>query len=82
MEVPSVFKGIEIEEILEEIPERLVRFKIDYGCQVYRIKSENNMYFIVARSYRIGNNKWADGQDKVFNMNLEYDSIIADSRST
>lgn len=78
MDVPTILNGVEIRELINHIPENLQQYKIEYGYKIFEIKSGEKYYYIVAGSYRIGKNRWL-AEDRVSNMNLEYDSIIATS---
>lgn len=78
LDLPNILKGIEIRELTERIPEKLIHYKNDLEFKIFEIKSENNIFYIVAGNYRIGKNKWLN-EDRIVNLNLEYDEIITTS---
>jgi hypothetical protein len=78
IDIPTLLSGIEITELINNIPEKFQQFKTDQGYKIFQLKSNEKNYYIVAGSYRIGKNKWV-AEDRVLNMNLGYDSIIATS---
>jgi hypothetical protein len=78
IDIPTVLNGIELRELINNIPEQLQQFKTNFGYRVFEIKTNRKYHYIVAGSYRIGKNTWI-AEDRVLNMKLEYDSIIATS---
>ncbi len=78
LDLPVFLQGIEIKEIKENIPQKLLRYRTDLGYKVFEIQSENNLFYVVAGNYRIGKNKWLT-EDRIINMNLEYVEILATS---
>lgn len=78
IDIPNFFHGMIIKEIEKDIPEKLQHFKKELGFKIFEIESEGKSYYISAGNYRIGKNKWIS-EDRITNMNLEYDDIIATS---
>lgn len=78
LDLPNVLRGITITELTERMPEKLIHYKKDLGFKIFKIKSEEHAFYIVAGSYRIGKNRWLN-EDRIVNLNLEYDEIIAKS---
>jgi hypothetical protein len=78
IDIPTTLQGIEIKELLDNIPDELLSYKLNLGYKIFELKSRNRAYYIVAGSYRVGKNKWIN-QDRILNMNLEYDTIITTS---
>ncbi|RQO77095.1 hypothetical protein DBR40_10550 [Pedobacter sp. KBW01] len=78
LDLPNILKGIEIGELTRCIPKKLIHYRKDLGFKIFEIKSENNIFYVVAGNYRIGKNKWLI-EDRVINSNLEYDEILAKS---
>lgn len=78
LDIPNVLNGIEITELIDNIPVKLQHYKMDLGFKIFEIKSENNLFYIVAGNYRVGKNSWLN-EDRIANMNLEYDEIISTS---
>ncbi len=78
LDIPNIMEIIIINEIDSNIPLKLQYTKTKLGYKIFEIKSDGNTYYIAAGSYRIGKNKWIS-EDRVQNMNLEYDEIIATS---
>ncbi len=78
IDIPAILNGIEIRELINQIPEKFQSYKNEQGYKVFEIKSGEKYYYIVAANYRIGKNKWV-AEDRVSNMSLEYDIIIATS---
>ncbi|RQO30406.1 hypothetical protein DBR32_12620 [Taibaiella sp. KBW10] len=54
LDLPNILKGIEIRELNEGIPEKLIHYKKDLGFKIFEIKSENNIFYVVTGNYRIG----------------------------
>jgi len=78
LDIPTLLHGVEIKELTDAIPEKLRHFKSDLGYKIFEVKSDKKVYYIVAGSYRVGKNTWVN-EDRVLNMNLEYDSILGAS---
>lgn len=78
IDIPTILNGVEIRELIDKVPEKFQQYKTEQGYKIIEIKSNSRCYYIVAGSYRIGKNKWI-AEDRISNMNLEYDSIIATS---
>lgn len=78
IDIPDTLNGIEINELTYDIPEKYLKYKTIFNFKIFEIKSNETYYYIVAGGYRIGKNKWI-AEDRISNMNLEYDSIIATS---
>lgn len=78
LDIPSVMNGIYIHQIECNIPEKLQYYKNELNYKVFEINSDGKLYYIVAGSYRIGKSAW-DLEDRIQNMYLEYDEIIATS---
>lgn len=79
LDIPSTMRNLEIRELIDNIPEKFIRYKT-HNYKVFELKSDEGLFYIVAGSYRIGKNTWLN-QDRIFNMGmgLEYDSIIETS---
>ncbi|MFD2601549.1 hypothetical protein [Flavobacterium suzhouense] len=76
LDIPWTMSNIEIRQLIEAIPEKFAHYK---GYEkVFEFKCNEGIYYIVANSYKIGTNTWIN-ENRVFNMRLEYDSIIKTS---
>jgi hypothetical protein len=78
LDIPNIFNGLTITELTERIPSKFDHYKNNLNFRVFEIKSNQNLFYIVAGSYVIGKNRWIS-EDRVSNMSLEYDEIIATS---
>lgn len=79
LDIPSILPGVIIHQIENSIPKKLRHYRNKPGYKIFEITSENNQYYIVAGSYRVGKSRWLS-EDRIQNMNLEYDEIIATSQ--
>jgi hypothetical protein len=77
LDLPSILRGIEINELKENIPEKFNHYSILKGYKVFEIKSDKT-YFIVAANYLVGKNNWVN-EDRMLNPTLEYDEILTTS---
>lgn len=76
LDLPNKIPNIFLQEITVNIPERLKSY--NSGYRVFEIVSEGKSYYVVAGNYLIGTNRWI-GKDRVWDMALKYDVILAAS---
>ncbi|WP_299466261.1 hypothetical protein [uncultured Microscilla sp.] len=75
LDIPNILSGIELGEVKDNIPEKFKRYVKEHKYKVFEIKSEQNIYHIVAGGYSIGKNTW-DIEDRISNMHLKHDEIL------
>lgn len=76
MEVPDLFKGINIQRLINDIPERVNKFKDNADYKIYEVSSDGISYYVVAAGCRVGKNNWVN-ENRILNSDLEYDEILA-----
>jgi len=76
LDIPVTLHGISIEEIKENLPEKLAKYQGSSRYSVFQISSNPNHY-IVAANYFVGKNKWDPGENRMVNLSLKYDEILA-----
>lgn len=78
IDLPDMFRGIEINEINQNIPEKFKAYPASLGYKVFEIKSAGTSFYVIAGGCRVGKNSWAS-EDRVSNFMLQYDEILASS---
>jgi hypothetical protein len=78
MDIPATLIISSLTELIINIPEKFHFYNIVLKCKVFEVISNDNRYYIVAGSYRIGTNKWIN-EDRISNMSLAYDEILGES---
>jgi hypothetical protein len=76
LDIPSLLNGVTISEITDDIPDKIKHYASSSGSKVFEIKSDGDCFYVVAGGFRIGKNYWVS-EDKILNMNLEYDEVLA-----
>ncbi|MCS3795889.1 hypothetical protein [Niastella sp. OAS944] len=76
LDIPITLHGISIEEIKENLPEKFAKYQNSSRYRVFQITPNANHY-IVAANYVVGKNKWDHGEDRMMNLSLKYDEILA-----
>lgn len=77
LDIPSSLNGLSIVQCTQQIPDKFKDY-IRPDLQVFEIRSQGKSYTIISDGYRIGKNKWIS-DDRITNMNLEYEEILYSS---
>jgi hypothetical protein len=78
LDLPNILRGVTIEEIQDNVPEKFSKYSSSLGYKVFKIKSKGSIFYVLAAGYRVGKNNWGN-EDRISNPNLEYDEIVAAS---
>lgn len=75
IELPNLFRGIKIRKLVDSIPQKIDKFKSDFGYNVFQITTDDANYYVVAAGCKVGKNNWLN-ENRVLNPSLEYDEIV------
>jgi hypothetical protein len=76
LDIPSLLNGVTISEITDDIPDKIKHYASSSGSKVFEIKSDGDCFYVVAGGFMIGKNYWVS-EDKILNIDLEYDEVLA-----
>jgi hypothetical protein len=76
MELPSLFKGIQIQMYEGDIPDNLQKFKVDIDNKIFQLSTGNSLHYIIAAGCRVGKNSWIS-ENRILDPTLDYEETIA-----
>jgi hypothetical protein len=80
LDIPNHLNGISISEITDEIPDKIPNkikpYASSSGTKIFEIKSDGVCFYVIAGGFMVGKNYWVS-EDKILNMDLEYDEVLA-----
>ena len=75
IDIPSLFKGISISSIKENIPIKFMPYLNVPTRKLYQLESEDKVFYIVASYCLIGTSTWIN-EDRIHFMDLKYDKVL------
>ncbi|MGX5854411.1 hypothetical protein ACWKW6_12225 [Dyadobacter jiangsuensis] len=80
IDIPHVIENLRIKTVASGFPEKLLKFTKHPDLTVFELTSDDEKYYVVADSYLVGRNNWSPSEDRISNIQLEYDEILATSQ--
>lgn len=74
LDIPTNLNGVDFELKKDNFPDKFLEFT-SQGGKVFKIRSDNNDYYVVAYSLKIGRNDWGT-ESEISNINLQYLDIL------
>lgn len=80
IDIPHSIQNLELKTVTTGFPEKLLNFTKHPDLLVFELNSGDNKYYIVADSYLVGRNNWDPSEDRLSNISLKHDEILAISK--
>jgi len=74
LEIPTLFNGITVHQITNNIPDRIMPYLKYKHDKVFELKSDEKLFYVVASNCCIGKSDWLE-EDRVINPTLQYDYV-------